>query len=187
MSEITFLPVLLWSDVLIWLLVLAALALGFLSSRNPLLRAAWQRVGRSRPGMAAATVLLFFLIAGLLDSIHYRPQLPGREAGQPPAYAVEVLSLLDAAASPLRTRSEKTYSEPLATRAYAKEAIELREADGSVRQMRDFPRLTFGGAHLQGDEARHDADIVNRALRAEALACALWAAFAAACACPSAS
>ncbi len=183
MSEITFLPVLLWSDVLIWLLVLAALALGFLSSRNPLLRAAWQRVGRSRPGMAAATVLLFFLIAGLLDSIHYRPQLPGREAGQPPAYAVEVLSLLDAAASPLRTRSEKTYSEPLATRAYAKEAIELREADGSVRQMRDFPRLTFGGAHLQGDEARHDADIVNRALRAEALACALWAAFAAACAC----
>jgi len=178
----TFLPVLLWSDLLIWLLVVAALALGFLSSRNPLLCAAWQRVGRSRPGLAA-TVLLVFLLAGLLDSIHYRPQLPGREAGQPPAYAVEVLSLLDAAASPLRTRSEKTYSEPLATRAYAKEAVDVRDADGSVRQLRDFPRLTFGGAHLKDDEARRDTDVGLRALLATVLACALWGALAAACAC----
>ena len=55
------LPVILWSDVLIWLLVLAAIVLGVLSSRNPPLRAAWQRVGRSRPGMAAATVLMAFV------------------------------------------------------------------------------------------------------------------------------
>ena len=34
----TFLPVILWSDVLIWLLVLAAIVLGVLSSRNPPLR-----------------------------------------------------------------------------------------------------------------------------------------------------
>ena len=54
----TFLPVLLWSDVLIWLLVLAGFAFGLLSSRNPPLRAAWRRVGRSRTGMAAATVLV---------------------------------------------------------------------------------------------------------------------------------
>ena len=52
----TVLPVILWSDVLIWLLVAAALALGAASSRNPPLRAAWRRVGRSAPGMAAATV-----------------------------------------------------------------------------------------------------------------------------------
>jgi len=182
LGELSFLPVLLWSDLLIWLLVLAALVLGFLSSRNPMLAAAWQRVGRSRPGMAAATVLLVFLLAGLLDSIHYRPQLPAREAGQPPAYAVEVLSLLDAWVSPLRTRNEKTFSEPLATHAYAKEAIELRGADGSVRPSRDFPRLTYGGAHLQGDEARRDGDIGRRALLAAALACALWGGLAAACA-----
>jgi peptide/nickel transport system permease protein len=177
----TFLPVLLWSDLLIWLLVLAALVLGLLSARNSLLRAAWRRVGRSRPGMAAATVLLAFLLTGLLDSIHYRPQLPGRDAGQPPAYAIEVLSLLDAAANPLRTRNEKTYSEPLATRAYAREAVELRGADGSVRQLRDFPRLAFGGAHLQGDEARRDADVGQRALLAMALGGVLWSALVAAC------
>jgi peptide/nickel transport system permease protein len=61
--------------VLIWLLVLAASVLGWLSRRNPLLRAAWQRVGRSRAGMASATVLLVFVCIGLLDSLHYRPRL----------------------------------------------------------------------------------------------------------------
>ena len=63
----TFLPVILWSDVLIWLLVVAALALGALSARNPPLRAAWRRVGRSRPGMASATVLLAFFRASVID------------------------------------------------------------------------------------------------------------------------
>ncbi|MBK8399903.1 MAG: ABC transporter permease [Propionivibrio sp.] len=171
----TFLPVILWSDVLIWLLVLAAIVLGVLSSRNPPLRAAWQRVGRSRPGMAAATVLMAFVLVGLLDSLHYRPRLESREAGQPVAYSVEVLSLLDAMVTPLRTRSEKTYSQPLATRAYTKEAFDVRDADGSLRQVRDFPRLKFGGAHLGDDEARRDDDVVKRVLAAEALACTILA------------
>ena len=152
-----YLPVILWSDVLIWLLVVAAVVLGILSSRSPPLRAAWQRVGRSRPGMAAATVLIAFVLVGLLDSIHFRPRLEGRgngDAGQQPvAYAIEVLSLLDAVAAPLRTRNEKTYSEPLATRAYAKESIEARDADGVMRQSRDFPRLKFGCLLYTSDAA----------------------------------
>ena len=70
-----FLPVVLWSDALIWLLFVAAIAFGWLSARNPLWRTAWQRVGRSRAGMASATVLLAFVAVGLLDSLHYRPRL----------------------------------------------------------------------------------------------------------------
>ena len=177
----TFLPVILWSDVLIWLLVVAAFLLGWLSSRNPPLRAAWRRVGRSRPGMAAATVLIPFVLLGLLDSIHYRPRLENREVDKPAAYAIEVLSLLDAVAAPLRTRNEKTYSEPLATRAYARESIEARDAEGRVRQLRDFPRLKHGGAHLGADEARRDIDIAKQVLVAGALACLLWALMALAC------
>ena len=181
-----FLPVILWSDALIWLLVVAAIVLGFLSAGNPLLRAAWQRVGRSRAGMASATVLLVFVGVGLLDSLHYRPRLENRDplaAGQPPAvYAIEVLSLLDAILTPLRTRSEKTYSEPLATRAYAKEAIEWRDADGRLRQSRDYPRLKHGGAHLGADEAGRDADLGRRLLGALALAVLAWWAVAAAAA-----
>ncbi|MBP6711360.1 MAG: ABC transporter permease, partial [Propionivibrio sp.] len=73
----SFLPVFLWSDLLIWLLVLAGIVLGALSSRNPPMRAAWRRVGRSRTGMAAATVLVAFVSIGLLDSLHYRARLEG--------------------------------------------------------------------------------------------------------------
>lgn len=173
-----YLPVILWSDLLIWLLVVAAIVLGVLSSRSPPLCAAWQRVGRSRPGMAAATVLIAFILIGLLDSVHFRTRLESRENGnagqQPVAYAIEVLSLLDAVAAPLRTRNEKTYSEPLATRAYAKESIETRDADGVMRQSRDFPRLKHGGAHLGDNEVQRNADVGRRVLAATALGGVLW-------------
>jgi peptide/nickel transport system permease protein len=178
----SFMPVLLWSDVLIWLLVLAALLLVALSSRNPLLRAAWRRVGGKRPGMAAATVLAAFVLIGLLDSLHYRPQLENRTADQQTVYAIEVLSVLDALAAPLRTRNEKTYSAPLATRAYAKESIELRVADGSLRVSRDFPRLKFGGAQLGENEGQRDALVMQRGLAALACALVLFAGLALACA-----
>jgi peptide/nickel transport system permease protein len=102
-----FLPVILWSDALIWLLVLTGVVLGVLSARNPPLRAAWRRVGRSRPGMAAATVLLFFLVVGLLDSVHFRARLENRESDKQTLYSIEVLSLLDVMAASLRTRNQK--------------------------------------------------------------------------------
>ena len=68
--------VVLWSDLLVWLLFAAALGLALLARRSPPLASAWQRVGASRPGMAAATVLLCFALVGLLDSLHYRLRLP---------------------------------------------------------------------------------------------------------------
>lgn len=176
----TFLPVILWSDWVIWLLLVASLVLGFLSLRNPPLRAAWRRVGRSRPGMAAATLLMAFLLVGLLDSLHYRPALDNKGEGKT-AYAIEVFSLLDLAVTPLRTRNEKTYSEPLATRAYAKESIELRLPDGTLRQTRDYPRLKFGGIHLGDNEAGRDDDIANRVMAAGALACLIWLCIALGC------
>ncbi|WP_228384535.1 ABC transporter permease [Rhodocyclus gracilis] len=153
------LPVILWSDALVWLMALAALVLGLLSRRQPPLAAAWRRVGRSRPGMAAATVVAVFVVVGLLDSLHYRPALdtPAAGASAAPAYAIETLSVLDALAVPLRLRGEKTYSAPLATHAFAKETQEIRAADGSVQQVRDFPRLRFGGAHLLREEAPAEA------------------------------
>ena len=165
-----FLPVLLWSDLLIWLLVLAGAVLCALSWRSPPLRAAWRRVGRSRPGMAAATVLLVFVLVGLLDSLHFRPRMANPDADLPAAYAVDVLSALDRLAQPLRTRVEKTYSAPLATRAFAKETVELRDADGSVRSAREFPRLKHGGAHLGSEEKLRDGDVFNKVLAAEARA-----------------
>jgi peptide/nickel transport system permease protein len=162
--------VLLWSDALLWGLLLGSGALVYAAGRDPLLAAAWRKVGASRPGMAAATVLALFLAIGLIDSIHYRERLPGADAGDKTAYAIEVRSLLDLAASELRATTEKTYSAPLAIRSYAKELVE--RADDSVT--RDFPRLKHGGAHLEGEEA-HGSDLAARVFVALALAVALWA------------
>jgi peptide/nickel transport system permease protein len=131
--------------------------------------------------MAAATVLMAFLAVGLLDSLHYRPALDNKGEGKT-AYAIEVLSVLDLALTPLRTRNEKTYSEPLATRAYAKESIELRLPDGTLRQTRDYPRLKFGGIHLGDNEAGRDDDIARRVMAAGALACLIWLFIALGCA-----
>lgn len=86
--------VVLWSDILVWLLLAAGIGLGLLISRSPPLLAAWRRVGASRPGMASATVLLAFVLVGLLDSLHYRPALAG-QPGEQTQYAIEVLSVLD--------------------------------------------------------------------------------------------
>ena len=64
-----FQVVILWSDILIWLLVAAGIGLGVLIARNEPLLAAWRRVGGNRVGMASATVLLAFIAIGLLDSL----------------------------------------------------------------------------------------------------------------------
>ena len=50
----------------------------------------------------------------------------------------------------LRSRNEKTYSEPFATRLYAKETVDVPGRG----QVREYPRLKFGGAHLGNGKAR---------------------------------
>lgn len=174
-----FLPVLLWSDLLVWLLLATLVLAAWGVARTPPLRAAWGRVLQRRSGMASLAVLLLFVAVGLLDSLHYRPRLADAPGTAQAAYGVEVLSLLDALAAPLRTRVEKTYSAPLATRAYAKEMQELRQPDGSLVQQRDFPRLRFGGTHLETETAR-DGDVARRLAAGLGLALLLWGLLAAA-------
>ncbi len=165
--------VVLWSDILIWFLVAAGVGFGVLIVRTPPLLAAWRKVGASRVGMASATVLLAFVMVGLLDSLHYRPALESKP-GQKIQYAVEVLSVLDALATPLRTRNEKTYSEPFATRLYAKEAVDV-PGQGTVRE---YPRLKYGGKHLGEREDEVAADAGFTAFRASVLAFLGWLAVA---------
>jgi peptide/nickel transport system permease protein len=164
-SSVNF--VLLWSDRLFLLLLLAAFGLGLVAWRSETMRASWRRVGTRRSGMAAVTVLLFFLVVGLLDSIHYRPRLSA-QTGAAANYSVEVLSALDALLTPLRVQTEKTYSEPLATHLFAKETLEGDRG-------RDFPRLKFGGAELK-DFAEHGADLRSRVLQGLLLGALAWCA-----------
>jgi peptide/nickel transport system permease protein len=169
--------VVLWSDMLIWLLVAAGIGVGVLVAKTPPLLAAWRRVGANRVGMASATVLLAFIAIGLLDSLHFRLQLDGKP-GQKASYAIEVLSVLDALAAPLRLRNEKTYSEPFATRLYAKETIDLPGGE----TVRDYPRLKHGGSHLGEREEEVAADAGFTAFRVGMLTVLGWLALAAAAA-----
>lgn len=168
----SFQPEILWSDALLFLLLTTVIGFALHVRRHEHLRAPWRRVGQSRIGMATAVILAVYVALGVLDSLHFRPALPV-EAGQPVQYGNEVLSVLDVIAGPLRSQMEKTYSKPFAVHLYAKENLAL--PDG--RQVRDHPRLKYGGAHLQ-DAAGRAGDIAWRALIGAAwglmLAAGIW-------------
>ena len=160
--------VILWTDALIYLLVVVVALLVWHIRRQEHLMAPWRKVARSPSGMSAATLLACFVVIGLADSVHYRPAIAVKDGKT--VYAVEVLSLLDAAATSLRQRREKTYSAPLATHLYAKETLTL--PDG--REVRDFPRLRHGGAHLSDPDTELVPDLARRALLGLASGAVLW-------------
>ena len=169
-SLVPIMPVVLWTDALVFLLVVVILIFGWHVRRHEHLLAPWRKVAHSRSGMIAAVVLAAFVAVGLLDSLHFRPRLADGIAGGKASYSVEMLSLFDVAASHLRTRPEKTYSAPLATHLFARETVEL--PDG--RQARLFPRLTYGGAHLGDPETDWTWDVTKRAITGVASAILFW-------------
>ncbi len=147
-------PVVLWTDALIYLLVAGLGLFAWYAHRQPHLREPWRRVFLSRMGMATLVVLLAYVVVGLLDSVHYRPALEGGNDDER-YYASEMHSVLDWLATPLRENVEKTYSAPLATRLYTKETVE--RPDGTIDRV--YPRLEHGGTHLADPEQEWAADI----------------------------
>ena len=68
-------PVVLWSDALIFLLVIALLAFFYLLRRDPQTRERWRQVFSSRLGMVTFTVIITYVRVALLDSLHFRRAL----------------------------------------------------------------------------------------------------------------
>lgn len=151
-----FMPVMLWSDSLVFLLIAGIAVSAWYVRRHEYLLLPWRRVAQSATGMVSLLVLSLFLLVGLLDTLHYRTALPEKN-GNEVVYSPEVLSVFDKLVEGLRSRTEKTYSAPLATILYAKENV--GEAQGKV--LRDYPRLLHGGAHLT-DTQQRDADVLWR-------------------------
>jgi peptide/nickel transport system permease protein len=172
----------LWTDALVYLLVAAVAGFAWYVRRHEHLRAPWWRVAQTPAAMSALVVLAVFILVGLFDSLHFRlalPAAPGtqvdRAASRDVAYAVEVKSALDLLLAPIANRPERTYSAPLATHAYAKETVEVPAEGGKPgRQVRDYPRLLYGGAHLQDPQRDWQADVLFTAFRGVALALPLW-------------
>ena len=138
----------LWTDGLIFALLLSIFAIGFVLRGKEHLKRPLQTIANNSVGMVSLVVLVFFVLIGLLDSVHFKSS----------QQRSEIISLLDVWATPLREHGEKTYSAPFATHLYSKEMMTL--ADGST--LWDTPRLQFGGSHLANPETDKLLDIVQK-------------------------
>ena len=74
--------VFLWTDVLIYVLLAAVIAFGLYTAHHEHLRVPWRQVARRPMAMASMVVLLAYVAVGLMDSVHYRPLLDGRNQGE---------------------------------------------------------------------------------------------------------
>src|SRR5574340_689023 len=149
----SFMPVILWSDALVFLLVAAGIATAWYIRRREHRLLPGRRVAQNATAMVSLLVLSLFLVIGLLDTLHYRAALPQSNGGEK-VYSPEVLSVLEKLVAPLRTQTEKTYSAPFAVTLYAKESIS--DSQGNV--LRDYPRLRYDVSHL-AYESHRDVDV----------------------------
>ena len=154
--------VLLWTDVVIWLLFFTMLGYGWLVSKSPTWRVSWGKVFRDAPALASAVIVVICLVLTLVDSIHYRRALaPGAGAAAGSlAYEPRTRSALDAMLNDLIDSREPTYSKPLAYVGFRKESVEL---NGKVERV--APRLVFGGAHLKNPDQEWAGDVTSRAIK----------------------
>ncbi|GAB6141792.1 ABC transporter permease [Methylosoma difficile] len=145
--------IVLWTDALLFLLVFALLGLGLYLRGKAHLHRPLQKITSSKTGMVSLLVLVFFVVVALLDSVHFKSDSDTSN---------EIISLIDYWATPLRSQSEKTYSAPFAFTLYGKEM--MLQADGSTQW--GYPRLVFGGRHLQDPDTQHLSDILQKLLLA---------------------
>lgn len=141
--------VVLWTDALIFILIFAILGLVIYLRGKEHIKRPLQKIAHSKAGMASLIVLLFFVLIGLLDSVHFKPVNTKNN---------EIISLLDYWATPLREHGEKTYSAPFATTLYSKEIMAL--ADGTTQW--GYPRLAFGGNYLDNPETQQFSDVLKK-------------------------
>ena len=147
------------TDTLLFVLVATALIYAVIALRTEHLRAPWREVARRPLGMSAAVVLSVFLGTALLDSVHLRWAGEEGEPAPPVFQKADLVSILDLLVAPLKLNVEKTYSAPFAAYGFSRETVIL--GDGATE--RRFPRLEYGGAHLQEPAAERGSDLARRA------------------------
>lgn len=121
----------LWSDYLIWGLVVTILGFALFGRRyshgiNP-----WRQVLKNGASAAVVVVLVFYSVIGLLDSIHFQVNLTSGGS--------ELHSLLDWLVQPLGQQAESTYSAPFANHLFSQSIIELPDGE----KIRGYPPLLY--------------------------------------------
>ncbi len=122
--------------------------------KSEYIRSVWREIRKNRLAVISLVILAFYGAVALTDSIRWRDAVVGEDgevsitAGGDTIYNPLVLSLLDRLLTPLSTKTEKTFSAPLASRQYVKETIEL--PDGTKK--RSYPELKHPRTHLLGTD-----------------------------------
>lgn len=153
--------VILWTDMLIYALVVA-LSFFFWSLRKDLItRERWKQVFSSRLGMVSFVIIASYILVALLDSLHYRDALESvdGQASDQVYYGNTVNSVLDKLLGDMSTVHERTYSAPFALQSFEK--VNMR--DGQGVSYRDFPVLEHAGKHLGSPEEKA-GDILKQSL-----------------------
>ncbi len=97
------------SDWLVYGLLFIGIICFLWMRRQPHLREPWRQVLQHRMGMIALVILFFYVMVGLLDSIHLQityNDTKGQHASS------QVKSVFDIIVSPLGQKDENTYSKP---------------------------------------------------------------------------
>ncbi len=147
-ATLGFQPVFLWSDILIYLLLVCGGTWFAMAVRREYWRVALRQIAMNRTAMLCFGVLSLYGTVGLLDTLHFRTISTESPAGG------AIRSVLDVLCAPLIANREKTYSAPLAIQQFSKENVTT--SDG--KQTREYPRLRFAGATLP-DPHQQPADI----------------------------
>ena len=140
--------IILWTDALIYLLLISVVSIGVLLRNHDGLKRPLKKIAANKSAMVSMIILLLFVAVGLLDSIHFRAE-GQRSSG--------VISVLDYCTQPLWHHTEKTYSAPFSAYLYSKEYI----TQEGGHQVWAFPRLQFGGSHLTDPELEKTADVLS--------------------------
>jgi len=126
--------VLLWTDILVWALVVVLLIWAWVILRSPQIKKTWHTIFKSGIAMASSVVLLFYLFFTLLDSIHLRLALPDEaQKSQTVMYETQMVSLLDLMFAHNIQHTERTYSAPFSTVEYTSSIVVDKE--GKTKQL----------------------------------------------------
>ncbi|PCH62936.1 MAG: peptide ABC transporter permease, partial [Gammaproteobacteria bacterium] len=147
-----FLPVFLWTDILIYILLAVITASILYIRQRPHLRAPWRQVFQRKRGIISIMILFCYVAIGLLDSVHFRPALESSKStgNAQQHYSSEVITLLDLVVMPLRQQLEKTYSAPFATRSFVREM----QTSTTSTVAYDYSKLKFAGSHLSNEQQK---------------------------------
>jgi peptide/nickel transport system permease protein len=165
-----FVPVILMSDALLFVLIIGILTFFFIARRHEYMKAPWRKVLHNPLSMMAVIILAVYACVGILDSIHFRDKITGTSSSIGQNYSTDVKSLLDVIVSPLGDNDEETYSAPFAARLFTKQMT--KNVNGVLIQY--YPRLAYGGKNLINSEQDRLKDIFITFAVAAAKAVMLW-------------